>query len=241
MLSITQQLNNISQMINFHRPVVFNTTQNNESASINQDFQQKDIWGKIQGFASDHGDFRVKDINNFVRKKVANRIGEDKSVSEREDIVRGLLEGGGCYIKPQEENKYKSDCSEHKVDEAISRFMTGSPGLLIRGLRCRRRTFYHLKPLLGDIVPNCHCGENYYWGHKSGCYDLEADIIFIYPGSDEKIHVDLIEVKRPEYQNIKKFFIIISGHISKYLRTHSSIKLHFISVIFIFPRSFSIN
>ena len=191
-------------MINFHRPVVFNTTQNNESASINQAFQQKDIWGKIQGFLSDHGDFRVKDINSFVRKRVAHRIGEDKSVSEREEIVKGLLVEGGCYIKPQEENKYKADCSEHKVDEAISRFMSGSPGLLIRGLRCRRRTFYDLKPLLGDIVPNCHCGENYYWGHKSGCYDLEADIIFIYPGSDEKIHVDLIEVKRPEDQNIKK-------------------------------------
>ena len=78
MLSFTQQqqlqLQNIYQIMNFHQPVHFDTSKKNESASINQDFQQKDIWGKIQGFASDHGDFRVKDINNFVRKKVANRI-----------------------------------------------------------------------------------------------------------------------------------------------------------------------
>ena len=120
MSSFKQQLNDISQLINSHQPVTFDTTKINISASINQAFQEKDIWRAIQGFASDHGNFRVKDINNFVREKVAQRTSEDKSVSEREEIVRGLLVGGGCYIKPQEENKYKADCSEHMVDEAIS-------------------------------------------------------------------------------------------------------------------------
>ena len=98
MLSFTQQLHNISQMIKLHRPVAFDSAQRFKSASINQAFQQKDIWEKIQDFVSDHGDFRVKDITNFVRKQVADRIGEDKSVSEREEIVRGLLEGGGVLV-----------------------------------------------------------------------------------------------------------------------------------------------
>ena len=201
MLSFTQKLGKISPLVDFHTPIAFTSEQKRISSSLNEEFQKKDIWEKIQAFASDHGNFRLKDINNFVREQVNRRIGEDRPDTEKEEIVRDLLEGGDCYIKPQEENKYQADLSEHKVNEAISRYMEGSPGLLVWGLRCNWSTYRDLAPLLGDIVPNCNCRGNYYWGHTNGCYDLEADIILIYPGSDEIIHLDIIEVKKPK--NIK--------------------------------------
>ena len=37
------------------------------------------------------------------------------------------------------------------------------------------------------------CAERH---HKNECYDFEADIILLYPGPDDKIHVVLNEVKR---------------------------------------------
>ena len=160
--SIVQEIKNISQIVDAHQSKVLNEEQKQMSDLINKTFQDEIIWKNIKVFKSDHGDFRIKDITNFVREQVARGSMKDKSEFEREEIVKSLLEGGGCYVKPSMENKYIADSSEHKVDEAITRIMSGSPGLLLRGLKCTRRTFHHLKNVLGDIVPNCDCSLNNY-------------------------------------------------------------------------------
>ena len=63
-------------------------------------------------------------------------------------------------------------------------------------------------PDLSRFAPNCpdflgdlshgKCIEH----PKSECYDFEADIILLYPGSDGKLHIVLIEVKRS--RNLQK-------------------------------------
>ena len=51
--------------------------------------------------------------------------------------------------------KYQSDKAEYLVEDAISKIMFNKPGLLRRGLKCEKRTYQHLKDILGDITPNC--------------------------------------------------------------------------------------
>ena len=72
---------------------------------INKTFQDEIIWKNIKVFKSDHGDFRIKDITNFVREQVARGSMKDKSEFEREEIVKSLLEGGGCYVCQTEHGK----------------------------------------------------------------------------------------------------------------------------------------
>ena len=88
-----------------------------------------------------------------------------------------------------------SDRAEFHVEDAISKFMFNKPGLLRRGLNCEKRTYAHLKDILGEITPNCfetNCSQ-----HKAECFQMESDIIFLYPTS-KIIHIIIIEVKRPQ-------------------------------------------
>ena len=85
--------------------------------------------------------------------------------------------------------------------------MFGHPGLLVRGKKCVKKTFDHLSNesngFLDEITPNCHsfCNSR---DHFDICFDHEADIILVYPGSD-KLHIVLIEVKRPyDSENISE-------------------------------------
>ena len=148
------------------------------------------IWEQIQRFHSDQGNFKLKELEFYVRKE-----------EKKEKIVKSLLKKGGVYTKqPRERDRVASDLAEHKVAEAITLLMDGHPGLLVQGLKCkgnrRKGTFDHLRPIVGDIAPNCKmdCGEG---GHSNECFDMEADIILLYPGADKKLHIVIIEVKRP--------------------------------------------
>ena len=69
----------------------------------------------------------------------------------------------------------ESDKAEFHVEDAISKFMFNKPGLLRRGLNCEKRTYAHLKDILGEITPNCfetNCSQ-----HKARLIGKEADDI----------------------------------------------------------------
>ena len=177
-----------------------------QSDIINEKFKRRKngnisyIWEQIQRFHSDQGDFKLKDLEFYVRNEVGDNHPEMEN-EEIEMIVKSLLKDGGVYTKQsRERDRITSDLAEHKVDEAITLLMDGHPGLLVQGLKCtgnrRKGTFDHLRPIVGDIAPNCKtdCGEG---GHSNECFDMEADIILLYPGADGKLHIVIIEVKRP--------------------------------------------
>ena len=75
---------------------------------------------------------------------------------------------------------------------AIHNILFDKPGLLRRGLKTVKVTYQYLKDILGDITPNCS-DEN--CNHKPQCYQMEADLILIYP-SEKKLNILLIEVKK---------------------------------------------
>ena len=82
---------------------------------------------------------------------------------------------------------------------AITQAMFNSPGLLVEGMKCNKKFSDHIKKILGeDVVPNCRCNKHAPVKHEGKCYDLEADIILLYPGHHDRLHVRLVEVKRPE-------------------------------------------
>ena len=84
-----------------------------------------------------------KDAEEKIEQKVYAKIEE----RIRNMNVKGYLSG--------DLDKYQSDKAEFMVEDAISKIMFNKPGLLRRGLKCEKRTYQHLKDILGDITPNC--------------------------------------------------------------------------------------
>ena len=112
---------------------------------------------------------------------------------ERERGAKKELETDNNYRKFQ--NKL-SENAELLLQNKIKQILDGKPGLLIRSVESKAKTYEVLSELIGkEIVPNCRCKED--GEHKPQCYDLEADLILFFPANG-KLQIRLIEVKRPD-------------------------------------------
>ena len=71
-------------------------------------------------------------------------------------------------------------------------------------MKCDKKTYEHLKDILGDITPNCppHCND-----HSNECYQMEADLINFYPSQDE-LNIQLFEVKRPKGEVLNSNLVV---------------------------------
>ena len=102
----------------------------------------------------------VKEKMNNLINNIENQIREDfklkyykLSEQEIEEKVRGVKVKG--YLSGDRE-KYLSDKAEFIVEEAIvGKIGFNKPGLLRRGLKTDKRTYQHLKNILGEVTPNC--------------------------------------------------------------------------------------
>ena len=112
-------------------------------------------------------------------------------------MIKGYLTG--------DKDKYLSDRAEFKIEDEISKIMFNKPGLLRRGLNCEKKTYAHLKNILGEITPNCpegNCTQ-----HSADCYVMESDIVFLYP-TCKILHIIIIEVKRPQGEDLNNNLVI---------------------------------
>lgn len=130
-------------------------------------------------------------IENEIREKYSHLPEEEINKKIKEVNVKGYLTG--------DREKYVSDKAEFLVEDAICKIMFDKPGLLRRGLKTAKVTYQHLKNILGEITPNCsdkNCKH-----HKPQCFQMEADLILIYP-SEEKVNIILFEVKQSRSENL---------------------------------------
>ena len=108
----------------------------------------------------------------------------------------------------KELDNYMSDKAEVSVEQRLYAMMYGRPGLLKRGLKCEnKKSFSHLKEVLGDIAPNCetNCGEE---NHFKECYQREVDLVMVYT-SENKLHIVICEVKRSEDGSLNN--VLVTG------------------------------
>ena len=138
--------------------------------------KRKSMWQKVQSFLTKPSIFRMKefqvyleddikandpsitkhDLNEKVSKLingVQNEIREElkakfPEITEKEidERVRNIKVKG--YLTG-DKDKYLSDRAEFLVEDAISKIMFNKPGLLKRGLNCEKKTYAHLKDMLG--------------------------------------------------------------------------------------------
>ena len=141
-------------------------------------------------------------IENQIREDFNKKYGnlEKREIDRkvREVNVKGYLTGKGGNLS-KDRDQYLSEKAEFLVEDAICKIMYDQPGLLRRGLKTEKKTYQHLKSILGDITPNCS-DEN--CSHGPQCYQMESDLILLYP-SEEKINILLIEVKKSRAENFK--------------------------------------
>ena len=88
----------------------------------------------------------INGVENEIREELSGKFPEinEKEIDERvKNIkVKGYLTG--------DKDKYLSDRAEFVVEDAInSKIMFNKPGLLRRGLNCEKKTYAHLKDMLG--------------------------------------------------------------------------------------------
>ena len=87
----------------------------------------------------------INGVQNEIREELKAKFPEitEKEIDERvRNIkVKGYLTG--------DKDKYLSDRAEFLVEDAISKIMFNKPGLLKRGLNCEKKTYAHLKDMLG--------------------------------------------------------------------------------------------
>ena len=164
---------------------------------INNEFTKsrkgkKTVWQAIQNFHRKSNFLKLKDLEDSLIRELTTKYG---NLAEAEAKAKELLDDLSTTRK--EYQRHLSELAEVNVEESIANIMTGRPGLLIRGLKCVKNTFEHLRGVFGDIAPHCetHCGDG---NHKSECFQMEADIVLLYPGEDDILNVVIIEVKRPE-------------------------------------------
>ena len=126
------------------------------SENLDAKFKKKKIWDLIQTFFSSHGNFRMKNLELEVREEIKEN-NPGCTPEELEQKVRCLLKPAGCYTsEPRELARYHTDKAEQTIDAHLSRLMADRPGLMVRGLKCQdKKTFQHLRDILGDIAPNC--------------------------------------------------------------------------------------
>ena len=183
------------------------------------------MWKRIENFYCKPAVFKLRDLQIYLEEdfkrenpsisdeeirnemqnlinKIENLIREDfkleyshLSENEIENKVREVKVKG--YLTGDRE-KYFSDKAEFMVEEAIGKIMFNKPGLLRRGLKTDKKTYQHLKNILGQVTPNCS-DEN--CQHKADCYQMEADLISVLP-SGPKLMILLIEVKKSRGENI---------------------------------------
>ena len=87
----------------------------------------------------------INGVENEIREELRGKFPEitEKEIDERvKNIkVKGYLTG--------DKDKYLSDRAEFAVEDAISKIMFNKPGLLRRGLNSEKKTYAHLKDMLG--------------------------------------------------------------------------------------------
>ena len=98
-----------------------------------------------------------KEISDLKKKIVQEIRNELRAKYEKEDVERELnkLNVKEYVNKHLSGNigNYLGDKSENKVEKALCKIMTGKPGLLRRGLTCNKKTFEHLKSIIGQLRP----------------------------------------------------------------------------------------
>ena len=94
--------------------------------------------------------------------------------------------------------------AEFLVEDAITKLMVNKPGLLRRGLKTEKKTYQELKSILGEVTPNC---QDVDCNHQPECFQMEADIILLYPCQDYLVFL-LIEVKKSRKKDFGKSSLV---------------------------------
>ena len=136
----------------------------------------------------EYEEYLCDSLRKEIRKKYST-----KSEDQIEQKVSLLLKSAKLYQNQTQYAEYLDKKAEFRVVDEVRKFMTGRPGLLLRGKQLHREDFDKLKQVLGEFVPNCRrkpqCKEG---NHQNQCFNMETDITLIYPGED-KLHVRLGE------------------------------------------------
>ena len=185
----------IQRILDERLPLTLSKDAVQESEKLNTDFQKKrkgklTIWEAIQKFHC-QGYFRLKDLELYVRERITDR---EPNIS-KEEVDKRVKELLNESSTTKQLERYYCDKAEYKVEEALARNFDGKPGFLVRSLKCEKSRFSKLKNIIGEIAPNCQsqCQEG---KHHNECFQMESDIILLYPGND-KLIVVLVEVKKP--------------------------------------------
>ena len=221
---IQGRLQQVRDLVNKHQQIVLTKKQNEENKEWIQKFVKggkkgHSIWGQIKQFHTKPSVFKfkelqinveadvkrkfpditekeiqekVKDICNNIEQQVKEEFMQKYPNSSKGEIGKKLRELNVKGFLTGDMEKYLGDKAEYLVEEPISQIMFNKPGLLRRGLNLEKKSYQHLSNILGQITPNCF-DEN--CSHTSECYQMEADLILIYP-SEEKIILILNEVKK---------------------------------------------
>ena len=242
---IQSSLDGVKNLLTNHQQQELNEEQLKQNEEFVRKFvwwrdKKGKMWKRIEKFCCKPSVFQMKDIqihieedirrghpsisNEEIKEKVDNLcdsvenqirndfyqkycdLSDDEINRKVKDInVKGFLTG--------DKEKYKSDKAEFLVEDAICKAMFNKIGLLRRGLKTVKKTYQHLKNILGDITPNCS-SENCQ-PHQNECYQMEADLILVYP-NQEKINIILIEVKKSRTENLNTG--LVSGAFKQLVR-----------------------
>ena len=178
-------------------------TENIELNFIVERKERKKIWEKIQHFfvwpqSFENKEHLCKKLREDLERKYPPNTPEFQKKIDQE--LEKLLRSADCYLNEENYKKYLSGKAEFSVVDAISQIMRGRPGLLIRGDQLKRKDFEKLQSVLGDFVPNCQCKQLN--SHENDCYQMEFDILLIYPG-ENKLEIRAGEVKRSIDEKLK--------------------------------------
>merc|ERR1712126_342744 len=182
----------MQRILDERQPITLSENAAALSQKLNTDLQKKrrsklTIWEVIQEFHC-QGYFKLKDLELHVREQI---LIKDPDISQ-EDLNRRVQSLLNESSTAKQLERYLCDKAEYKVEEALTRLFDGKPGFLVRGLKCERSTLSHLEDVTGEIAPNCQtcCQEG---EHHNECFQMESDIILLYPG-DDKVNIVLVEV-----------------------------------------------
>ena len=144
---------------------------------------------------------KEEDIKRSMAQKMLKKAFQHKIRSENPNITEKEFEKEVAQkVRSETEwlwdtesgmNSFKGDKTKISMEEALTYLMKGRAGLLRRCLKFEKSkkssTFEHLRPILGDIAPNCqdpnHCKNG--TEHSTACFMFEADIIMAYTGHDK--------------------------------------------------------
>ena len=186
----------------------FSETTKQKLIDLNKELKKKkkdgrSLWDLILQCYSYPASFMLHELQDVLLEELKSRNSEIKERELKEEL-NSILSEKKFVMNTTQRKQYLDDKCEANCQAKINEIATGEPGLLLRGLKCDKRKYYNLKKVIGDLSPACEtlgrclCPENYGHCMNSNAWKLEMDNVFLYPGKDGKLHIRIIEVKRPQ-------------------------------------------